>query len=102
MSELRDPRIDPRPGDCIYRLGAQFNRRYRLVVAREEMNITFMTSAGSTRRLIWLTSWQEWSTGSDVQMVAEQHDTSLDVESIFNKLDQEDLARKKTGFSTSR
>lgn len=102
MPALRDPRNDPQPGDCIYRLGAKYCRRYRLVVAREGMDIVFMTSTASTRRVIWLTSWQEWSVGSDIQMVAPNPENGVDVEEMFKLLAEEDAKRKEADISARR
>lgn len=63
----RDPRVDPQPGDKIFRVtdGTGF-RRSRQVVARVDNDITYLTQDGK-KRTCWISTWMEWGTHADVE-----------------------------------
>lgn len=64
---LRCPCRDPQVGDCLKKFGANHRPLYRLVTFRDGMRIKYCVGAESVEKEVWLSSWQDWSAGADIE-----------------------------------
>ena len=63
---MRDPRVDPRPGDVVRK-----GQRERTVSKRCGSSIDYIEGKTNRERNCWITTWEEWCRKSDVLHVAE-------------------------------
>ena len=72
---MRNPKIDPRPGDIVR--ATQFkNGRERHVVARDGGDIDYLavTSSKSIQKRCWISTWQSWCAPATVSVVQRAED----------------------------
>ena len=62
---LRDPREDPRTGDCIHRDGSR-GPVCRYVVKRRGNEVYYRSVIGGDIKKCWLTTWLDWARGADL------------------------------------
>lgn len=66
MKEQRDPRLDPQPGDKVYRFSNKGTKSTRQVVARVNNDITYLTHDGKQKKC-WIATWMEWCRTAEVE-----------------------------------
>lgn len=65
MTPKRDPREDPRTGDCIHKNGSRGPVR-RYVVRRHGNEVYYRSEEGGAVKNCWLTTWMDWARGCDL------------------------------------
>lgn len=88
----RDPYRDPQVGDCLKKYGAGHKPTYRFVTLREGTKVGFVTGPNSGAREIWLSSWQEWSSGADLEHATGDEEPMPD---FFIRVAKRDTASRK-------
>lgn len=61
----RDPKLDPQPGDEIYRVLGSGARTTRKVVKRVNNDITYVVNGGK-QRTCWISTWMDWARMAEV------------------------------------
>lgn len=61
----RDPKDDPRAGDCIHRAGSR-GPVCRYVVMRRGNEVYYRSVLGGDVKKCWLTTWMDWARGADL------------------------------------
>lgn len=72
---MRDPKIDPQPGDIVR--ATQFkNERERHVIARRGGDVDYLavTSANSVQKNCWISTWQSWCAPPAVVVIQRKED----------------------------
>jgi hypothetical protein len=65
-NSARDPKLDPQPGDKLYKLGDAGKHLSRQVVRREDNDIFYVTHHGKERKC-WISTWLEWARMAEVE-----------------------------------
>lgn len=62
----RDPRTDPRAGDCLRKKARSGRLLSRTIVRREGGNIWWASKNERMPNNCWITTWQSWSRDAEI------------------------------------
>lgn len=70
---MRDPKIDPQPGDVIRKQSAA-REIVRTVIARRGFNVDYSNNGGR-KFTCWITTWKAWAQDAKVIKTAQSDNT---------------------------
>lgn len=67
---MRDPRIDPWPGDIVEKIGKRYVPVRRFVLRRAGMKVYYHAEGTQTELEAWLSTWMEWCGDARTSLIA--------------------------------